>query len=77
MLRLTELLRDDNMVSALGVEPGAIAYATYAARSPTCGEITSVHVITNSGVYKNTFTYGIPNSDAVDMPHRGRWSGAQ
>lgn len=77
MLRLTELLRDD-MVSALGVtEPGAIAYATYAARSPTCGEITSVHVTMNSGVYKSTFTYGIPNGDAVGMPHRGRWSGTQ
>ncbi len=58
----TRLIRDD-MRPSLGVtEPGAIALAVSRARSLTAGEILSVEVETNSGVYKNAFTCGIPNT---------------
>ena len=54
------------MVPALGVtEPGAIAFACSKARSYTKGEIKSVLVSMNSGMYKNAFTCGIPNSEEV------------
>lgn len=63
MNRLTELIRSD-MKPAFGVtEPGAIAFAVATARSYTEGEIVSVDVSLNSGMYKNAFTCGIPNSD--------------
>lgn len=65
MHRLTELIRED-MKPALGVtEPGAIAYAAAEARSHIKGEIKDikrVKVALNSGMYKNAFTCGIPNS---------------
>ena len=65
MHRLTELIRED-MKPALGVtEPGAIAYAAAEARSRITGEIKDikkVRVALNSGMYKNAFTCGIPNS---------------
>ena len=65
MHQLTELLKLD-MKPALGVtEPGAIAFATSKARSYTKGEIKEVLVEMNSGMYKNAFTCGIPNSDKV------------
>lgn len=63
MHRLTELIHSD-MKPAFGVtEPGAIAFAVATARSYTEGEIKSVDVSLNSGMYKNAFTCGIPNSD--------------
>ena len=65
MEKLTKLIFDD-MKPALGVtEPGAIAFAASKARSYTKGEIEEVSVKMNSGMYKNAFTCGIPNSDEV------------
>lgn len=65
MKELTKLICDD-MKPALGVtEPGAIAFAAAKARSYLAGEIQSVHVAMNSGMYKNAFTCGIPNSPEV------------
>ena len=59
---LTELIRAD-MKPALGVtEPGAIAYAAAKARSCLTEPVQSIHVTMNSGMYKNAFTCGIPNS---------------
>lgn len=65
MKELTKLIFDD-MKPSLGVtEPGAIAFAVAKARSYTKGDIQSVHVTLNSGMYKNAFTCGIPNSTEV------------
>jgi len=62
---LTKLIRDD-MKPALGVtEPGAIAFAVATAREHVEGEIQEVLVSLNSGMYKNAFTCGIPNSNEV------------
>ncbi len=62
MKELTRLIKED-MKPALGVtEPGAIAFAVASARSYVQGEITKVHVALNSGMYKNAYTCGIPNS---------------
>ncbi len=62
MDELTRLIKED-MKPALGVtEPGAIAYAAAVAREHVKGEITRVHVALNSGMYKNAYTCGIPNS---------------
>ncbi|MFR3389821.1 MAG: hypothetical protein ACLTT1_03460 [[Clostridium] scindens] len=59
---LTRLIRED-MKPALGVtEPGAIAYAVASAKHHVNGEVKKVHVALNSGMYKNAFTCGIPNS---------------
>lgn len=58
----TKLIADD-MKPALGVtEPGAIAYAVATAKEHTEGEVQKVRVLLNSGMYKNAFTCGIPNS---------------
>lgn len=65
MKELTRMIFDD-MKPALGVtEPGAIAFAVAKAKSFTKGEIEKVHVAMNSGMYKNAFTCGIPNSSEV------------
>jgi len=65
MNKLTVLIRED-MKPALGVtEPGAIAFAASKAKSYTTGDIESVMVEMNSGMYKNGFTCGIPNSKEV------------
>ena len=65
MNELTQLIKND-MKPALGVtEPGAIAFAVAKARSYTSGEITEINVAMNSGMYKNAFTCGIPNSKEV------------
>ena len=62
---LTKLIQQD-MKPALGVtEPGAIAFAVATARDHVDGEIQDVLVSLNSGMYKNAFTCGIPNSDQV------------
>jgi len=62
MHELTKLIKDD-MKPALGVtEPGAIAFAVSKARSYTTGSVSRVRVVLNSGMYKNAFTCGIPNS---------------
>lgn len=63
MRELTKLIRDD-MKPALGVtEPGAIAFAVATAKMYTEGEVDKVRVALNSGMYKNAFTCGIPNSN--------------
>ena len=65
MHELTKLIYED-MKPALGVtEPGAIAFAVAKARSYVKGEPESIHVSMNSGMYKNAFTCGIPNSTEV------------
>ncbi len=65
MHELTKLIQSD-MRPALGVtEPGAIAFAVAKARSYTKGEVESVLTELNSGMYKNAFTCGIPNSSEV------------
>lgn len=51
------------MRPALGVtEPGAIAYAVSKAKSLISGELIQVTLVLNSGMYKNAYTCGIPNS---------------
>lgn len=65
MKELTKLILED-MKPALGVtEPGAIAYAAAKAKSYVEGEVEQVRVALNSGMYKNAFTCGIPNSSEV------------
>lgn len=65
MHELSQMIRED-MKPALGVtEPGAIAFAVAKARSYTSGELVKVNVAMNSGMYKNAFTCGIPNSREV------------
>jgi len=60
---LTDLIKKD-MKPALGVtEPGAIAYAVAEAKKRADGKVKKVRVALNSGMYKNAFTCGIPNSD--------------
>lgn len=62
MKLLTGLIRSD-MQPALGVtEPGAVAFAAAKAREYVRGDITSIAVELNSGMYKNGFTCGIPHS---------------
>ena len=62
MNELTRLIRED-MKPALGVtEPGAIAFAVASAKARVRGEIKKVCVSLNSGMYKNAYTCGIPNS---------------
>lgn len=65
MKKLVQLIRED-MQPALGVtEPGAIAFAAAKAKSYVTGAVEKVCVTMNSGMYKNAFTCGIPNSDHV------------
>ena len=65
MRALTKLIRED-MKPALGVtEPSAIAFSAAKARSYTTGPIRKIKTTLNSGMYKNAFTCGIPNSDLV------------
>lgn len=65
MHELTELIRQD-MRPALGVtEPGAIALAVSTARRHAAGELRSITLRLNSGMFKNAFTCGIPGSPEV------------
>lgn len=61
---LTKIIKED-MKPALGVtEPGAIAFSVAKAKSYLReGEIEEVNIKLNSGIYKNAFTCGIPNSN--------------
>lgn len=62
---LTKIIKED-MKPALGVtEPGAIAFAVAKAKSYIQGNIEEIKVRLNSGIYKNAYTCGIPNSDQV------------
>lgn len=65
MHELSLMIKND-MKPALGVtEPGAIAFAVAKARGFTKGELVHANVAMNSGMYKNAFTCGIPNSNEV------------
>ena len=69
MKELTRLILND-MKPALGVtEPAAIAFAVAKAREQVEGELTEVRLTLNSGMYKNAFTCGIPNSHEVGNEH--------
>ena len=63
--QLVDLILAD-MKPALGVtEPAAIALACATAREMTSEAVKSVLVRENSGMYKNAYTCGIPNTDKV------------
>ena len=63
MHELTTLIKND-MVPALGVtEPGAVAFCVSTAKEQAHGELRSLKLILNSGMYKNGFTCGIPHCD--------------
>ena len=65
MHELSTLIKKD-MVPALGVtEPGAISFCVAKAKSYAMGELLHLNVAMNSGMYKNAFTCGIPNSKEV------------
>lgn len=65
MHELSTLIKKD-MVPALGVtEPGAISFCVAKAKSYAKGELLHLNVTMNSGMYKNAFTCGIPNSKEV------------
>lgn len=69
MKKLTKLILDD-MRPALGVtEPGAIAFAVATAKKYVSGEVKLIRLVLNSGMYKNAFTCGIPNSREVGNEH--------
>ena len=69
MKELTKLILDD-MHPALGVtEPGAIAFAVATAKEHVSGTLQEVRLVLNSGMYKNAFTCGIPNSREVGNEH--------
>ena len=66
---MTELIRQD-MCPALGVtEPGAIAFVVATARKHTAGAVKHITLRLNSGMFKNAFTCGIPNSTEVGNCH--------
>ncbi len=65
MHELSTLIQKD-MVPALGVtEPGVISFCVAKAKSYAKGELLHLNVAMNSGMYKNAFTCGIPNSKEV------------
>ena len=67
MHELSTLIKKD-MVPALGVtEPGAISFCVAKAKSYAKGELLHLNVAMNSGMYKNAFTCGIPNSKEVGI----------
>ena len=69
MKELTKLISDD-MRPALGVtEPSAIAFAVATAKKYVSGEVKLIRLVLNSGMYKNAFTCGIPNSREVGNEH--------
>ena len=62
---LTQMILED-MKPALGVtEPGAIAFVAATAKAYAPGELVKPEVYLNSGMYKNAFSCGIPNSELV------------
>ncbi|HKL13902.1 MAG TPA: hypothetical protein VJ907_09880, partial [Halanaerobiales bacterium] len=59
---ILKLLKEE-MAPALGVtEPSTIALATARAVAETEGEINKVELILDPGIYKNTYSCGIPNT---------------
>ncbi|MBQ6594208.1 MAG: serine dehydratase subunit alpha family protein [Clostridia bacterium] len=73
-----EAIRSD-MKPALGVtEPAAIALACAKARSLSAEAPLRVSVLVNSGIYKNAYTCGIPNTSVVGNDYAaalGCWFG--
>lgn len=65
MQEFTKIIKED-MKEALGVtEPGAISFAVSKAKSYIKEPIEEIKVRLNSGIYKNGFTCGIPNTKEV------------
>ena len=62
MKTLAQLICSDMKVAFGVTEPGAIAFACAKARELVGGEVLTVTLDLNSGIYKNAFTCGIPNS---------------
>ena len=62
MKTLAQLICSDMKVAFGVTEPGAIAFACAKARGLVGGEVLTVTLDLNSGIYKNAFTCGIPNS---------------
>ncbi len=62
MEMFTQLIKADMAVSFGVTEPGAIALAISRARSFTKGDINKIVLSINSGIYKNSFTCGIPGT---------------
>ena len=60
---LTALIQADMKISLGVTEPGAIALAAAKAKSLTEGNIRKILLEVNSGIYKNAFTCGIPNTE--------------
>lgn len=77
-MNFAEAIRKD-MKPALGVtEPAAIALACACARQLSAEEPQKVSVEVNSGIYKNAFTCGIPNTAVVGNEYAaalGCWFG--
>ncbi len=67
--RFTQLIRSDMAVSFGVTEPGAIAFAVSRAKSLTKGEIKKITLSVNSGIYKNSFTCGIPGTRETGIPY--------
>lgn len=77
-MNFAQAIRND-MKPALGVtEPAAIALASAQARKLTSEEPLKLQVEVNSGIYKNAFTCGIPNTSVVGNEYAaalGCWFG--
>lgn len=77
-MNFAQAIRND-MKPALGVtEPAAIALACAQARKLTAEEPLELYVEVNSGIYKNAFTCGIPNTSVVGNEYAaalGCWFG--
>lgn len=65
----TPLLKSDMAVSFGVTEPGAIALAVSRAKSFTSGAIEKIVLSINSGIYKNSFTCGIPGTHETGMQY--------
>ena len=74
MERLTAMLLQDRAPSLGVTEPGCTALAAAAAYEQVPGEVEKVSVRMTSGLYKNAFTCGIPNTDRTAACGARRWA---